>query len=247
MFMMMVVTKIFMMIALGIRKMINRLALTSQAFRRVDEHAMLVSQQQQDNFTQLIWQLIYARNITSELERVRAIFLWLCTKDLHKMNFDNVKPDSPEEILMGIRTGKSTYAQIFLTLCRVENIRYVLDTFYFLANPSQLIYTHFPHDTDWQLLHHPITLEEFESLALVKSAFFKYNLSLLSYRNAVVVFTDPEIRIVVGFPPGSENFLAFTIGLTFDDQDFTEHYNSVPLVYVCFFFENADLHALYNF
>ncbi|BHF57666.1 hypothetical protein SprV_0100060900 [Sparganum proliferum] len=190
-----------------------------KAFRRVDEHAMLVSQQQQDNFTQLIWQLIYARNITSELERVRAIFLWLCTKDLHKMNFDNVKPDSPEEILMGIRTGKSTYAQIFLTLCRyanlhcklilgyakgadyspgmrftgsvgqhswnavlidgtwrlvdchwaarrlivkrasVENIRYVLDTFYFLANPSQLIYTHFPHDTDWQLLHHPITLE----------------------------------------------------------------------------------------
>uniref|UniRef100_A0A0V0J7E0 Transglutaminase-like domain-containing protein n=1 Tax=Schistocephalus solidus TaxID=70667 RepID=A0A0V0J7E0_SCHSO len=261
-----------------------------KAFRRVDEHAMLVSQQQQDNFTQLIWQLIYARNITSDLERVRAIFLWLCTKDLHKMNFDNVKPDSPEEILMGIRTGKSTYAQIFLTLCRyanlhcklilgyakgadyspgmrftgsvgqhswnavlidgtwrlvdchwaarrlivkrasVENIRYVLDTFYFLANPSQLIYTHFPHDTDWQLLHHPVTLEEFESLALVKSAFFKYNLSLLSYRNAVIVFTDPEIRIVVGFPPGSENFLSFTLGLTFDDQDFTEHYNSVPLI-----------------
>ncbi|BHF57665.1 hypothetical protein SprV_0100060800 [Sparganum proliferum] len=70
---------------------------------------------------------------------------------------------------------------------------------------------------------------EFESLALVKSAFFKYNLSLLTYRNAVVVFTDPEIRIVVGFPPGSENILSFTIGLTFDDQDFTEHYNSVPL------------------
>ncbi|VEL21420.1 unnamed protein product [Protopolystoma xenopodis] len=88
------------------------------AFRRVDEHAVTVSKQTQDNFNQLIWQLIYARNITDELEKVRVIFLWLCTKDLHKMNFDNVKPDSPEEILIGIRTGKSTYAQIFLTLCR---------------------------------------------------------------------------------------------------------------------------------
>ena len=45
--------------------------------------------------------------------KFRAIFLWLCTKDLHKMNFDNVQKDSPEEILMGIRTGKTTYAQVF--------------------------------------------------------------------------------------------------------------------------------------
>ncbi|CDS40088.1 Transglutaminase [Echinococcus multilocularis] len=262
-----------------------------KAFQKVDEHAMAVSYQEQNSFNQLIWQLIYARNITSDLERVRAIFLWLCTKDLHQMNFDNVTPGSPEEILMGIRTGKSTYAQIFQILCRyanlhcklllgyakgadyspgmrfsgaatgqhswnavlvdgtwhlvdchwaarrlivkrasVENVRYILDTFYFLTNPSQLIYTHFPHDKDWQLLHHPITLEEFETLPLVKSAFFKYNLSLVSHRTAVILFSEPEVRVVIGYPKDANNTFLFTIGLSFDDSELSEHYHNTSLL-----------------
>ncbi|VDM23579.1 unnamed protein product [Hydatigera taeniaeformis] len=95
---------------------------------------MAVSYQEQNSFNQLIWQLIYARNITSDLERVRAIFLWLCTKDLHQMNFDNVTPGSPEEILMGIRTGKSTYAQIFQILCRRSPITEVGETDWSIAD-----------------------------------------------------------------------------------------------------------------
>ncbi|KAF8568784.1 hypothetical protein P879_06788, partial [Paragonimus westermani] len=260
-----------------------------EMFRRVDEHAVNISQQQQDNFKQLIWQLIYARNITDELEKVRVIFLWLCTKDLHKMNFDNVKPDSPEEILMGIRTGKSTYAQIFHTLCRYaglhcklligyakgaeyapgmhfsgrqgqhswnavlidkvwclvdchwaarrligkrpspENVRYGLDMFYFLANPGQLIYTHFPHDADWQLLRHPISLKEFENLAPVKSAFFKYNLDLVTHRNAVIMCSDPEVCIAIAFPPQAEQYLSFTFGLSIDNKEGSEDYRGLPL------------------
>ncbi|KAA0187896.1 Transglutaminase [Fasciolopsis buskii] len=259
------------------------------AFRRVDEHAVSISQQQQDNFNQLIWQLIYARNITDELEKVRVIFLWLCTKDLHRMNFDNVKPDSPEEILMGIRTGKSTYAQIFYTLCRYaglhckllvgyakgaeyapgmhfsgrqgqhswnavlvdkvwrlvdchwaarrligkrpspENVRYGLDMFYFLANPGQLIYTHFPHDPDWQLLRHPISLKEFENLAPVKSAFFKYNLNLVTHRNAVIVTAEPEVRVEISFPPGADQYMSFTFGLSIDNKEGSEDYRGLPL------------------
>ena len=31
-------------------------------------------------FKDLIWHLIYARDISNELEKARAIFLWLCTK-----------------------------------------------------------------------------------------------------------------------------------------------------------------------
>ncbi|VDN19008.1 unnamed protein product [Dibothriocephalus latus] len=73
---------------------------------------------------------------------------------------------------------------------------------------------------------------DFESFVRVKPAFFKYNLSLLSHRKAVVVFTDPEIRIAVGLPSDSEKVLFFDVKLTFDDQDFTEDYNGVSLQYV---------------
>ncbi|KAA0189487.1 hypothetical protein FBUS_06687 [Fasciolopsis buskii] len=259
------------------------------AFRRVDKHAVSVSQQQQDNFSQLIWQLIYARNITDELEKVRVNFLWLCTKDFHRMYFDNAKPDSPEEILMGIRTGKYTYAHIFYTLCRYaglhckllagyakgaeyaprmpftgrqgqhswntvlvdkvwslvdcnwiarrligkrpspENVRYGLDMFYFLANPSQLIYAHFPHYPDWQLLRHPISLKDIENLALVKSAFFEYNLILVTHRNAVIVTAEPELRVEISFPPGADQYMSFTFGLSIDDKDGIDDYRGLPL------------------
>ena len=48
----------------------------------------------------------------------RAIFLWLCSKDLAKLNFDNVPKGSPEEILMNLQRGQTTYAVVYETLCR---------------------------------------------------------------------------------------------------------------------------------
>ena len=109
-----------------------------------------------------------------------------------------------------------------------ENVRYELDMFYFLANPSQLIYTHFPHDTDWQLLHHSINIEEFESLAPVKSMFFKYNLDLLTHKNAVIQSHEPEFELRIVFPKGIEERLLFTFTLSFHDGK--EEYNGVPLL-----------------
>jgi len=52
----------------------------------------------------------------------RAIFLWLCSKDLTKLNFDNVQKGSPEEILMNLQQGLTTYAVVFEILCRYCHI-----------------------------------------------------------------------------------------------------------------------------
>jgi len=52
--------------------------------------------------------------------------------------------------------------------------------------PSQLVFTHFPDDPDWQLLERPIDLDEFESLVPLKPTFFKYGLHLLSHTNGVI-------------------------------------------------------------
>ena len=48
----------------------------------------------------------------------RAIYLWLCTKDLGKMTFkDQNAPDTPEAMLLGLKNNKTTYAEAFDLLC----------------------------------------------------------------------------------------------------------------------------------
>ncbi len=77
-----------------------------------------------------------------------------------------------------------------------ENVRYELDEYYFMPDPHQLIFTHFPDDTSWQLLERTISLADFENLVPVKSAFFKYGLQILSHREAVIR-TNREVCSVV--------------------------------------------------
>lgn len=47
-----------------------------------------------------------------------VIFRWLATKNLKEMNFDRVEKGSPEEVLMGLKTGTTTYAMVFDTMCK---------------------------------------------------------------------------------------------------------------------------------
>lgn len=97
-----------------------------------------------------------------------------------------------------------------------ENVRYELDEYYFMPDPHQLIFTHFPDDTNWQLVERLILLSDFENLVPVKSAFFKYGLQILTHREAIIR-TNREVTIRVGCPPMKSDALAFTFTLAYDD------------------------------
>lgn len=82
-----------------------------------------------------------------------------------------------------------------------SDVHYELDEYYFLPLPQQLIYTHFPKDPIWQLIKSPITVEQFEKQALVKSAFFKLGLRIVSHKDAVIKAKN-EVTIKIGCAPG---------------------------------------------
>lgn len=242
---------------------------TIDVFKHADLHAREVAKASHGNFRELIWHLIFGRGITNELDKLRAIFVYLCSKDLSKINFKKPKKDSPEELLMKLKKGDTTYARVFENLCSyagiqchtvpgvakgvdyepgmhftgdqgkhswntvkvngtwqlidcnwaarrivgkdtsTENVHYELDEYYFLPAPQQLIFTHFPDDPIWQLIKKPISLEEFERLALIKSTFFKFGLQIISHKDAVIEGKE-EVTIQIGCPSSKLTQLRFT-------------------------------------
>ncbi len=104
-----------------------------------------------------------------------------------------------------------------------DNIRYELDEYYFMPQPEQLIYSHFPDEEDWQLLDKPISLTQFEQLVPVKPSFFKHGLTLVSHKEAVIEM-EGEITIQIGCPKEKVKSLGFLFKFTDDEEntDFEE-------------------------
>ena len=82
-----------------------------------------------------------------------------------------------------------------------EDVQYGLDDYYFMPDPYQLIFSHFPDCADWQLLQQPISLSSFEHLVPVKSSFFRHGLRVLDQRDAVIRADTDEVTVRIGFPP----------------------------------------------
>jgi len=81
-----------------------------------------------------------------------------------------------------------------------RQINYEYDESYFLTNPEQFVYSHFPRELEWQLLAKPVTLEEFTQMAKLDSHFFEYQLSLKSHRRCVETAPEGFIKIDLGIP-----------------------------------------------
>ncbi|XP_041348843.1 hillarin-like isoform X2 [Gigantopelta aegis] len=73
------------------------------------------------------------------------------------------------------------------------------DEFYFLTDPEDYIYQHYPDDPAWQLIEIPLPFSEFINLPVVKSPFFNYGLRFYSNYGATLTTETGmvEIRLVM--------------------------------------------------
>lgn len=106
-----------------------------------------------------------------------------------------------------------------------EEFHYQLDEYFFLPDPHQLIYTHFPEDTKWQLLERQVTLDEFESMPHMKPQFFKYGLEFVSHRTAVI-YGRGEVNIRLRYP-AHRIVVAFNFTIQYENGD--EEYRGTKL------------------
>lgn len=83
----------------------------------LDTHAEEVAQCNHDSFRDLMWDLIYSVNVTNDLAKARLIFRWITKKEVADIDFKTVEKDSPEEILVWMKVGRSTSAHVFYTMC----------------------------------------------------------------------------------------------------------------------------------
>ncbi|XP_052773286.1 uncharacterized protein LOC128212078 [Mya arenaria] len=83
----------------------------------LDTHAEEVAQSQHETFRELMWDLVFSVKVTNELAKARLIFRWLTIKKVEEISFKTVEKESPEEILVWLKIGRSSHAHVFYTMC----------------------------------------------------------------------------------------------------------------------------------
>ncbi len=83
---------------------------------------------------------------------------------------------------------------------RDSKMTYQCDEFYFLTDPKEHIYQHFPDDSTWQLLQKPLTMDEFIHLPVVKSPFFNNKLSFCRSPSATMEAHDGLVEVRIKSP-----------------------------------------------
>lgn len=78
---------------------------------------------------------------------------------------------------------------------RISKTEYAYNDYYFLTDPEQFIYSHFPIDEKWQLLARPVSIEEAKRMALLKRNFFSLGMDIVSHPRYIVECEDGEEQI----------------------------------------------------
>lgn len=77
-----------------------------------------------------------------------------------------------------------------------------VNEFYFLTDPDQLIYTHFPTDPQWQLIEKPITVQEFQDYVYIREMFFYLGLKIIpeSHQKCIIQPQNGQATVVFELP-----------------------------------------------
>ncbi|XP_033737977.1 uncharacterized protein LOC117325676 [Pecten maximus] len=97
-----------------------------------------------------------------------------------------------------------------------KNLDFSVNEFFFLCDPEHMIYTHFPDEQEWQLMHQPVDVGEFERNAYVREQYHKLGLSIpqdLGQRNCAIKTEDNAIKIALGIPEEIAHSVKFKYAL----------------------------------
>lgn len=102
----------------------------------------------------------------------------------------------------------------------VNDDREIISTFneaYFLTNPEEFIFEHFPQDDKYQLLARKVTFMEFKEMAYVRPKFFESKLKTISHPRYIISTVDNLNEIIIGL---NENVsVNFSKELSVDEHD----------------------------
>ncbi|XP_028294577.1 uncharacterized protein ky [Gouania willdenowi] len=245
----------------GRRKRRKDLFTNSEFFHKVDSHVIRAGAELKERCVYDMKTIVQSitRGTRNELERLRAIWVWLCNNieyDVSGYLGHSERLSSTEEVIAAGRGVCCSYSNLCSEMCRevgiecqevpgyskgigyrqgqslknvksdhlwnaallegqwflldscwgagrvdMENESFVkrFDDFYFLTDPEEFIYTHFPDEEKWQLLNTPISIEEFQQRVFKTSAFFTMGLRLIQPHHCYIITDDGEANISLGF------------------------------------------------
>ncbi|CAD5126883.1 DgyrCDS14906 [Dimorphilus gyrociliatus] len=213
---------------------------------------------------------VLIKNFNDETLKVRALFRWLASLNLNKIDFDKLMEHQMRYLLYKLKNNKATYAGVFFYLCSSVKIKcdlvlgyaksanyeigenvdmkniniwnivkingfwylcnplfasraiiqaekkysliqlffkkkdhstkleYNYNEGYFLQNPEEFIYSHFPAFSKYQLLAREVTLQEFQDMAYLRPTFFQHKLGIISHPKCIVFAEQSRNEILIG-------------------------------------------------